>query len=172
MGINVGTKVMYPSQGPCLIGPIVSMDISGSRVNFYRLALLDGSGGELFVPVEKIQSIGLRPLLEKSEIPKLLDQLMTSGLTVKDWKLRMQNNMKLLISSSPFDLAVVVESLTHLNESRSLSFRENRILEKAKKLLVCEVSEVLGGTRIAAEEQINRALGARRAMDSDSLCAE
>jgi RNA polymerase-interacting CarD/CdnL/TRCF family regulator len=80
--------------------------------------------------------------------------------------------MKLLISSSPFDLAVVVESLTHLNESRSLSLRENRILEKAKKLLVCEVSEVLGGTRIAAEEQINRALGARRAMDSDSLCAE
>ena len=172
MGINVGTKVMYPSQGPCLIGPIVSKDISGSLVNFYRLALLDGSGGELFVPVEKIQSIGLRPLLEKSEIPKLLDQLMTTGLTVKDWKQRMQNNMKLLISSSPFDLAVVVESLTHLNECRSLSFRENRILEKAKKLLVCEVSEVLGDTRIAAEEQINRALGARRSVDSDSLFAK
>ena len=163
---------MYPSQGPCLIGPIVGMDVSGSLVNFYRLALLDGSGGALFVPVDKIQSIGLRPLLEKSEIPKLLDQLMNSGLTVKDWKLRMQNNMRLLISSSPFDLAAVVESLTHLNESKSLSYRENRILEKAKKLLVGEVSEVLGDTRIAAEEQINRALGVRRSLDSDGLRGE
>jgi CarD family transcriptional regulator len=172
MGIDVGTKVMYPSQGPCLIGPIVRIDVSGNQVSFYRLALLDGSGGELFVPVEKVQSIGLRPLMEKSEIPKLLDQLMNSALIVKDWKQRMQNNMKLLISSSAFDLAEVVESLTHLNECRSLSFRENRILEKAKKLLVGEVSEVLGDTRIAAEEQINRALGARRSLDSARLYAE
>lgn len=163
--LNVGTKVMYPSQGPCLIGSVVDKEVAGRPMSFYRLALLDDSGGELFVPVEKVQEIGLRPLLKKSEIPKLLDQLMKAGQIAKDWKQRAQDNLKLLTSGSAFDLAEVVETLTVLNEKKPLSFRENWMLERAKRLLVCEISEVLGETKIAAEEQINQALKARKKVD-------
>ncbi|MEP7342915.1 MAG: CarD family transcriptional regulator [Acidobacteriota bacterium] len=163
--LNVGTKVMYPSQGPCLIGSVVDKEVAGRPMSFYRLALLDDSGGELFVPVEKVQEIGLRPLLKKSEIPKLLDQLMKAGQIAKDWKQRAQDNLKLLTSGSAFDLAEVVETLTVLNEKKPLSFRENWMLERAKRLLVCEISEVLGETKIAAEEQINQALKARKEVD-------
>jgi RNA polymerase-interacting CarD/CdnL/TRCF family regulator len=156
---------MYPSQGPCLIGAVVDKEVAGRPMSFYRLALLDDSGGELFVPVEKVQEIGLRPLLKKSEIPKLLDQLMKAGQIAKDWKQRAQDNLKLLTSGSAFDLAEVVETLTVLNEKKPLSFRENWMLERAKRLLVCEISEVLGETKIAAEEQINQALKARKEVD-------
>src|SRR5690349_15746902 len=112
---------MYPSQGPCLIGSVVNKEVAGRPMSFYRLALLDDSGGELFVPVEKVGDIGLRPLLKRSEIPKLLDQLMKNGQVSKNWKQRAQDNMKLLTSGSAFDLAEVVESLTELNERKSLS---------------------------------------------------
>jgi RNA polymerase-interacting CarD/CdnL/TRCF family regulator len=160
---------MYPSQGPCLIGSVVQKSAAGKLMNFYRLLLLDGSGGELFVPVEKVQYVGLRPLLEKSEIPKLLGRLKTCSLITKDWKQRAHDNMKLLASGSAFDLAEVVESLTELNENKSLSFRESWMLEKAKRLLVCEISEVLGETKVAAEEQVDHALKARRALAADAV---
>jgi RNA polymerase-interacting CarD/CdnL/TRCF family regulator len=49
-----------------------------------------------------------------------------------------------------------------LGEKKALSFRESRTLEKARKLLIGEISEALGETKRAAEEQIDEALRARK----------
>lgn len=136
-------------------------------VNFYQLALLDESGGELFVPVDKAQSSGLRKLLKRSEIPKLLGQLKQTVTIAKDWKQRANENTKRLSSGSAFDLAEVVESLTALGDTKELSFREQRMLDKARRLLVCEISEVMSETLSAVEEQVNQALKAPRT-SSDS----
>jgi len=94
--LNVGNKVVYPNQGPCLIGAVVEKVIGGTPTNFYRLAVLDGSGGELFIPVDNMRELGIRRLLEKSEIPKLLAQLKKSASPVKNWKQRVIDNTKLL----------------------------------------------------------------------------
>jgi len=143
-----------------MICSVVNKDVAGKSISFYQLALLDGSAGELFVPVEKAHSIGLRLLLQKSEIPKLLARLKKTCVIAKDWKQRAHEHLKLMNSGSAFDLAEIVESLTGLNERKSLSFRESWMLERAKKLLVCEISEVMGETKIAAEEQVDLALKA------------
>jgi CarD family transcriptional regulator len=164
--LTSGNKVVYPSQGPCLIGPVVNKVIDGRTISFYQLALLDDSGGELLVPVDKAQTIGIRPLLNRSEIPKVLDLLKEPSGADNDWKQRADDNLKLLSSGSAFDLAVVVKSLTKLGERKALSFRESRTLEKARKLLICEISEVLGETKGAAEEHIDEALKARKSESS------
>jgi CarD family transcriptional regulator len=160
--LTIGNKVIYPYQGPCLIGPVIKKVIDGRPISFYRLALLDDSGGELFVPVDKVQSIGIRPLLNRSDIPKLLDLLKEPSGADKDWKQRADDNFKLLTSGSAFDLAEVVKSLTKLGRKRELSFRESQTLEKARKLLIGEISEVMGETKSAAEEQIDEALRAAK----------
>jgi CarD family transcriptional regulator len=164
--LTSGNKVVYPSQGPCLIGPVVNKVIDGRPISFYRLALLDDSGGELLVPVEKAQTIGIRPLLNRSDIPRVLDLLKEQSETDKDWKQRAHDNFKLLISGSAFDLAEVVKTLTKLGEKKALSFRESRTLEKARKLLIGEISEALGETKSAAENQIDEALKARKSESS------
>jgi CarD family transcriptional regulator len=156
--LTSGNKVIYPSQGPCLIGPVIKKVIDGRPVSFYQLALLDDSGGELFVPVDKVQNIGIRPMLNMSDIPKVLGQLKGPSGADKGWKQRADDNLKLLTSGSAFDLAEIVKSLTKLSEKRMLSFRESQTLEKARKLLIGEISEVMGETKSAAEEQINNAL--------------
>ena len=162
MILTSGNKVVYPSQGPCLIGPVIKKVIDGRPVSFYQLALLDDSGGELLVPIDKVQVIGIRPLLNRSDIPKLLDLLKEPSEADKDWKQRANDNFKLLTSGSTFDLAEVVKSLTKLGRKRELSFRESQTLEKARKLLIGEISEALGETKSAAEEQIDEALKARK----------
>jgi CarD family transcriptional regulator len=126
------------------------------------LALLDDSGGELFVPVDKVQTIGFRPLLNSSDLPRVLSKLKGPSGADKGWKQRADDNLKLLSSGSAFDLAEVVKSLTKLSEKKALSFRESRTLEKARKLLIGEISEVMGETKSAAEEQIDKALKTRK----------
>jgi len=63
--LTVGNKVIYPCHGLCLIGPVVKKVVDGRLMSLYRLALLDDSGGELFVPVDKTQAIGIRQLLKR-----------------------------------------------------------------------------------------------------------
>ncbi|MEP7273596.1 MAG: CarD family transcriptional regulator [Acidobacteriota bacterium] len=161
MRLTVGSKMSYPSQGPCLLGAVVKKVVAGTLLNFYQLELLDESGGELFVPVDKAQTSGLRLLIKRTEIPKLLERLTQSVGTVKDWKQRANDNVKRLMSGSAFDLAEVIDSLTGLSETKELSLREQWILSKARRLLVSEIAEVLKSTRTAAEEQVDQALSAR-----------
>jgi len=160
--MTVGKKVVYPSQGPCLISAVVEKVVDGRPMSFYHLALLDDSRGGLFVPIGKVQTLGIRQLLEKSEIPKLLSRLRKADATAKNWKQRAMDNLKLLSSGSAFDLAEVVESLTELNGTKALTPRDRQTLERARKLLVCEISEVMGKTKSAAEEQVDEALKMRK----------
>src|SRR5262245_50401278 len=83
--LTSGNKVIYPSQGPCLIGPVIMKVIDGRQISFYQLALLDDSGGELLVPVDKVQTIGIRPLLKRYDIPKVLGMLEESRGAEQDW---------------------------------------------------------------------------------------
>src|SRR5262245_19071536 len=164
--LTSGNKVVYPSQGPCLIGPVVNKVIDGRPVSFYQLALLDDSGGEVLVPVDKAHAIGISPLLNSSDIPRVLDLLKEPSGADRDWQQRADGDFKLLASRPAFELAVVVQSLTKLGEKKSLSLREGRTLEKARKLLIVEISEVLGETKSAAEKQIDEALKARKSESS------
>ena len=160
--VTAGDKIVYPSQGPCLIGPMVVKLIDDAPVSFVQLILLNDGGGELFVPVSKLSSVGIRRLLEVSEVPKLFDRLREPAKIPDTWRERKLNNGRLLASGSADDLSQVVESLTDAGEYKSLSFGEGKVLEKAKKLLVCEVAEVMGFSREEAERQIDGALDARR----------
>jgi RNA polymerase-interacting CarD/CdnL/TRCF family regulator len=156
-----GSKVVYPAQGPCLIGAVVQRIIDGTPLMFYQLIVLDDGGGDLFVPVDKVAAIGIRLLMEKSEIPKLLDHLAKPAKAADSWKQRSLNNLRLFASGSAFDLAEIVESLTGLNETKALSFGEQKTLERARRLLICEIAEVTGETRETIKEQLEDALKAR-----------
>lgn len=160
--LKLGSKVVYPYQGPCLIGGVVKKVIGGRLTSFYHLALLDGGGGELLIPVDKISGLGIRQLMSKSEIPKLFGLLKKSAGTTTNWKQRASDNFKLLTSGSIFDLAEVVESLTELNETRLLSARDRQTLDRARRILICEISEVTGETKDAAEGEVDRALNVRK----------
>src|SRR5262245_51110177 len=82
--LTVGNKVVYPGRGPCLIGEVVEKMVCGTSARFYRLALLDDSRAELFVPVAKSRDLHLRALVDRSEIPKLLRLLKSRARAPKD----------------------------------------------------------------------------------------
>lgn len=161
MTLNIGNKVVYPCQGPCVINSIVEKVVADRPIRFYYLSLLD-NGGQLLVPVDKAQAIGVRLLLNKSEIPHLLGGLMQMSDVTSDWKQRAKENSQLLASGLALDVAAVVKSLTTLNDRKPLSALESQTLEKARKLLVGEIAAVMNEPWSAAEERVNQALQASR----------
>jgi CarD family transcriptional regulator len=61
-------------------------------------------------------------------------------------------------TGSIYDMADVLKSLTFLSKSKSLSFREKRMLDRAKALIISEISEVIREKALAVEERVDQAL--------------
>ena len=93
-----------------MIGRVVNKVVDGRAITFYHLTVLDDNGGDLFVPIEKARAVGIRLLINESEIPGLLAHVKTSAKASDNWKQRATDNMKLFTSGSPFDLAEIVAS--------------------------------------------------------------
>ena len=74
MLLAIGSKVIYPSHGPCIISSIVNKVAGEQPMTFYQLLVLNDGRGTLLVPVDKAKSIGIRPLLTKPQIAKLLGE--------------------------------------------------------------------------------------------------
>jgi len=92
--LTVGSTVVYPCQGPGLVGAAVERLVAGEPRSFYHMVVLYDSGGELFVPVDKVRAIGTRLLAQRSDIPKLLGHLMETTKVAKDWKQRANDILK------------------------------------------------------------------------------
>ena len=94
MILTVGSTDVYPRQGHCLVGAAVERIVADEPRSFYHLVALFDSGGELFVPVDKVRAIGIRLLAQRSDIPKLQGHLMETTKVAKDWKQRANDILK------------------------------------------------------------------------------
>jgi CarD family transcriptional regulator len=70
-----------------------------------------------------------------------------------DWKDRFKENSDRMRTGSLVDVAAVLKSLLVLNQGKSLSFREKKMLERARYLLVSELA-ISRNTNEAEIEQI------------------
>jgi CarD family transcriptional regulator len=59
-----------------------------------------------------------------------------------NWKGRYKEHVDLMKSGTVQDMALVLKSLYYLQLIKPLSFREKKMMEKAKELIVTEISEV------------------------------
>jgi CarD family transcriptional regulator len=162
MKLTIGKKIVYPAQGPCVVGSIVNRTIGNQQQPFYQLFVLNHDNMSLFVPIQKINQVGIRPLLDRAEIPRLFEQLRQPAKESPGWRQRNLHNLKLFAGGSAFDLAEVIESLTELREARALGFGEYKTLQRARELLICELSLVLKQAKEKAERLLDEALQARR----------
>ena len=164
MTLNIGDKVYYRGRGPCLVGAIVHKVVCGASADFCSFTLLDDSGAELLVPLGNSSNLQFRGLIPRDEIPKLLSHLKTrSGLPKdtgkpKNWRQREFAKSKVFSSGSVFDLADLVESLTQSAHVRTLAMDERETLHRARKLLICEIAEVMNESKSTAESRIDSAL--------------
>ena len=164
MRLTVGDKIIYPFQGPCLIARVVERTVNKQAEMFYQLTRLSSGGGDIFVPVDRADTIGIRQLLKRSDIPGLLGHLGAPVQEAEDWKCRRTRTKRLFSSGRALDLAEIIQSLSAVRGEKALSFEEQKMLDRAMMLLVCEVAEVTGLSRAKAQTEVEDALITRHSL--------
>ena len=125
---------------------------------FYSLRMLD-SGTIVLVPVDNVETVGLRRAIGDHEVKKLFT-LLGNGKIInhQNWKGRFKDNSDKMRTGSIYDVVDVLKNLTYLSKSKNLSFREKRMLDRAKFLVVSEISEVIGDSSETTDQKVNKAL--------------
>jgi CarD family transcriptional regulator, regulator of rRNA transcription len=113
----------------------------------------------VLVPITNVDGVGLRRAISDHEVERLFGLLGDGKIdNHQNWKGRFKDNSDKMRSGSIFEVADVLKSLTFLAKSKSLSFREKRMLDRAKFLIISEVSEVMRETAPAIEARVDTAL--------------
>lgn len=138
---KVGDKAVYPSRGVAEIVSIEEKDIGGKRQRFYVLRLLD-TDDKIMVPVSNAQT-GLRRPMGESQIREVFRVLKVRDviLDTQTWNRRYRALVEKMNTASIVEVAEVLRDLTLQRTVKDqLSFSERQMLERARLLLIKEIS--------------------------------
>jgi CarD family transcriptional regulator len=158
MTFVIGDKVVYPNQGIATIENISTRSFGNQFERFYLLRLMYTSM-TVMVPFSNAASVGLRRVTKGAEVNKVLTFL-AGGLCEcsADWKVRFKENSDKMQNGSMLEVAQVLKSLLRLQLDKPLSFREKKMLDRARHLLVSEVSIARSVKAAEAESLLDKAL--------------
>ena len=158
MQFEIGDKVIYPNHGLGVIERIEKRTILGTTCGFYSLRMAT-SDTTVLVPVDNVEDVGLRRAIGDNAVKKLFTLLGNGKIeNHQNWKGRFKDNSDKMRTGSLYDVVDVLKSLNHLSQSKNLSFREKRMLDRAKFLVISEISEVLSESVETVEGRVDKAL--------------
>ena len=140
---QIGDKAVYPGHGVGVIESIETKQISGKELMFYILRITD-NGLTIMIPRDNAEAVGLRGVIRKLEIPKVLQILRARDVEIdtQTWNRRYREYMEKINTGSIFEIAEVIRDLHLLKNEKELSFGERKILDTAKNLLIKELAIV------------------------------
>ena len=155
---HIGDKVVYPNHGVGVIEQISSRTIGATVEKFYLLKI-KSSSLKVMVPFHNADAVGLRPVVRQNDINKIIDFLTDSDpKSAADWKERFKENSDKMRTGSLLEVAAVLKGLLLLNQTKPLSFREKKMLERARYLLVSELAMAKNLEESAVEQLLSKAL--------------
>jgi CarD family transcriptional regulator len=158
VSFQIGDKVVYPNHGVGIIEQISSKTF-GTTVQRFYLLKIKASSLKVEVPFHSVDVVGLRRVVKNGEVAKIMEFL-TDGecLNNNDWKYRFKENSDKMRTGSLMEVAVVLKGLLLLAQSKPLSFREKKMLERARYLLVSELAMAKGWDEPEVEDLLAKAL--------------
>jgi CarD family transcriptional regulator len=168
---KLGQKVVYPNHGVGLIEQISYGYVNGKSERFYMLRIVS-SGLKVMVPPSNIDNVGLRPVIRNTQAGAVLSYLEKGRSdSHHDWKHRFKENSDRMRTGSLMEVATVLKGLVALSRTKPLSFREKKMLDRAKYLLVSELATVRNTSEQAVEGNIVRALAKAKLQMPESMPA-
>lgn len=141
---KVGQTGVYPAHGVVRVESIEKKKICGRTKSFYILKVIENDV-TVMVPTDNALSVGLRPVVPKKQVPKILKILgkkhnSGSNNDHQSWNKRYREYADKLKSGDIFEVAEVLKNIHELKKEKDLSFGEKRIMDNAFSLLVKEIS--------------------------------
>jgi CarD family transcriptional regulator len=113
------------------------------------------------IPHDNANAVGLRCVIRKPEITKVLQILKAKDVEVdtQTWNRRYREYMEKINTGSIFEIAEVIRDLHLLKTEKELSFGERKILDTAKSLLIKELAIVRNVKETDIQKEIRHIFG-------------
>ena len=158
VSFKIGEKVVYPNHGIGVIEKITTAEIAGASNSFYLLRL-KATESTVMIPIANAIEIGLRSPIDNNQCDRLLKTLSADFTNPPvDWKDRYKEFLERMKTGDIFRVAEVLKTLTYLSLSKPLSFREKRMLERARYLVISELATVCRKSECMVEPMVDEAL--------------
>ena len=151
----LGELAVYPAHGVGLIESRERRTVGSRSYDCLILRILE-NGLKIMIPAQNIREVGLRPLMEQSEVEKVFEIFRAPPRFPEsaNWNRRHREYMEKIKTGSPYDVAAVMGELMSLRREKELSFGERKLLDMVTMLLVKEVALASNRTEVEVEAAI------------------
>ena len=153
-----GDTVVHPEHGAAVIEELCVREFLGEKRKYFKLRVSYGDL-TLMVPVDSTEEVGLRSVVGKNEVKKVMNVLREDeSKMAANWSRRFKNNIEKLRSGDIYQVAEVVRNLAVRNNEKGLSTGEKQMFVKAKKILASELMYAKGLDEEAAAVWLDEVL--------------
>ncbi len=138
---DVGDMAVYPAHGVGQIEAIETRDVGELQQVFYVIRIMD-TNMVVMVPTSSSSHVGLRSIINPDEVDNVYSILREKDvvITARPWNQRYREYMEKIKTGSVYEIAEVLRDLYALQEDKTLSFGERKMMDTAQSLLVKEIS--------------------------------
>src|ERR1700683_2735173 len=158
LNFQVGEKVVYPNHGVATIENISSRAFAGQFERYYLLRL-NFNSLTVMVPFSHADELRLRKVTRNGELARVVSFLSEGRCRrYSDWKDRFRENTEKMRDGSLLAVAEVSKGRLVLMPSQVLSFREKKMLDRARHMLITELCTSRGLSEAEAVDVLGKAL--------------
>ncbi len=158
MVFKAGDRVVYPHHGAAIIERKETKEVFGEKTEYLVLRMAHGEM-TLSVPVDKAEEVGMRWPISGEDVEDLFDVLQRRDVREPaNWSRRFKNHQEKLKSGDVYQVAEVVRNLALRDRDKGLSAGEKTLYNKARNVLVSELSFALDVSEDDAMDRVDAAL--------------
>jgi len=136
---KIGDKIVYPMHGAGIIEAIEEREIFEETKPYYIMQIVS-EGLQILIPVDKVDDIGVRTIVNQSVIDEMIESLkLPMDVMEKNWNRRYREHLERLKTGDIFEVAKVVKNLILLDRLKGLSTGEKKMLNNARNFIVSEM---------------------------------
>lgn len=141
--MKIGDRIVYPMHGAGEVTGVEEQEVGGVTQSYYVLRLPMGSL-KLMLPIDKVDEIGLRDVIDKSKLDEVKATLSDKSENSQgSWNKRFHATLERLKSGDIIEVAAVARNLTRQHWRRKIASGERRLMELARQILISELVYVL-----------------------------
>ena len=158
MAFKAGDRVVYPHHGAAIIEKKETKEVFGEKTEYLVLRMAHGEM-TLSVPVDKAEEVGMRWPISGEDVEDLFEVLQRRDVREPaNWSRRFKNHQEKLKSGDVYQVAEVVRNLALRDRDKGLSAGEKTLYNKARSVLVSELSFALDVSEDDATDKVDGAL--------------
>ena len=155
---SVGDKVMHPTHGPGRITGITHQELV-KGFKHYFIITLSGRAMTTLVPIRKMEGLGIRPAMSRTEVMSVLEHLKSAPQNLpQDHRERQALLEQMIKPRRPMQVAEAVRDLTWYGRQGHLTASNQRLLTQGREILASEMALALDTSVVDAQGAIHAAL--------------